>query len=297
MQFEKKQALAHKRRPVSHRVDVLPNRLVVHPGFRMGMRLFGPFEVEWRGHRLGPRDFGGTKPRQILQTLAIECGHPVPKLRLAERLWGESPPRNVAAPLETYVCVLRRHLSPGDDAGHGLVVTERGAYRLATEGVDLDIDRFDELIRAASRREGIDSRLSCLEEALDLALRGELLPEEPYAAWAEGPREWYQRRTVFALLDAAHAAAAQGDFARALTHAEGALFRDELSERAWRAVMVALYGLGCEGEALRVYERCAARLRQWLGVPPLPSTDAVRAAIVNRSQARSLVGLLGSVEE
>lgn len=164
MQFEEKQALAHKRRPVSHRVDVLPNRLAVHPGFRVGMRLFGPFEVELRGHRLGPRDFGGTKPRQILQMLAIERGHPVPKLRLAERLWGESPPRNVAATLETYVCVLRRHLSPGDDAGHGLVVTERGAYRLATERVDLDIDRFDELIRAASRREGIDSRLSCLEE-------------------------------------------------------------------------------------------------------------------------------------
>lgn len=292
MQSDEKQATAHQPRPVSNRVDVPEKHATVHHGFRMAMRLFGPIEVQLRGHRLGPRDFGGTKPRQLLQILALERGHPVPKLRLAELLWGDLPPRNVAATLETYVCVLRRHLSPGDDAGHGLVVTEPGAYRLAVEGVDLDVDRFDQLVLAASHRHGIDSRLSHLEQALDLSLRGELLQEEPYAAWAEGARETYQRRTVFALLDAAHAAAACGDFARALTHAERALLRDELSERAWRAVMVALYGLGCEGEALRVYERCAARLTQWLGVPPLPSTDAVRTAIVGRRQAASLVDLL-----
>lgn len=128
MQFEEKQALVHKGRPVSHRVDVLPNRLAVRPGFPMGMRLFGPFEVEWRGHRLGSRDFGGTKPRQLLQMLAIERGHPVPKLRLAERLWGGVTPAQCRGdagdlrvrPETSPVARRRRRAWAGGDGAWGL---------------------------------------------------------------------------------------------------------------------------------------------------------------------------------
>jgi hypothetical protein len=63
------------------------------------------------------------------------------------------------------------------------VVTETAAYRFATDLVDLDLDRFDELGERSSREPTHRSRLS-LERALAL-VQGEVLEDEPYATWAQ----------------------------------------------------------------------------------------------------------------
>src|SRR5436309_14002506 len=56
-------------------------------------RLFGPLEVGCAdGRHLGPRDFGGVKPKQVLEILLTERGRPVSKDRMADLLWGESLP-------------------------------------------------------------------------------------------------------------------------------------------------------------------------------------------------------------
>jgi hypothetical protein len=44
---------------------------------------------------LGPRDFGGVKPKQLLEALLIQRGRPLTKDQLAEMIWGDSPPRRV----------------------------------------------------------------------------------------------------------------------------------------------------------------------------------------------------------
>jgi DNA-binding SARP family transcriptional activator len=67
------------------------------------VRLFGPLEIDIDGRTLGPRDFGGIKPKQVLEILLVERGRPVAKERLADLLWGDDLPRNIAATLETYV--------------------------------------------------------------------------------------------------------------------------------------------------------------------------------------------------
>jgi DNA-binding SARP family transcriptional activator len=86
------------------------------------VRMFGPLELQLNGARLGPRDFGGVKPKQLLEALLLDRGRLVPKDRIAEMLWGERLPQRVAATIETYVSVLRRTL------GRRLVITDRGGY-------------------------------------------------------------------------------------------------------------------------------------------------------------------------
>ena len=50
------------------------------------MRMFGPLQLQAGGTRLGPRDLGGVKPKQLLEVLLLERGRPVPKDRIAELL-------------------------------------------------------------------------------------------------------------------------------------------------------------------------------------------------------------------
>jgi DNA-binding SARP family transcriptional activator len=69
-------------------------------------RLFGPIEVAAGGRRLGLRDLGGPKAKQVLELLLVARRHNVTKERLADQLWGEALPKRAFAALENDVSVL-----------------------------------------------------------------------------------------------------------------------------------------------------------------------------------------------
>ena len=83
------------------------------------IRLFGPIAVQHGERTLGPRDFGGSRPKQVLEILLAARGGWVPVDRMAEMLWGEELPDNAHGSLQTFVSVLPA-------CARELVVTERG---------------------------------------------------------------------------------------------------------------------------------------------------------------------------
>ena len=251
------------------------------------IRLFGPLSIEEGERSLGPRDLGGSRPKQVLEILIAARGHLVPTDRLAELLWGDARPQNAAGSLQTFVSVLRRHLAADGDRARELVVTEAEAYRFATELVALDLDCFDQLLER-SAREPTGRAREALEHALDL-VRGEVLEDEPYTAWALDLRGSYQGRVLGARLDAADAALAEFDFAAALAHAEAATTLDQFSERAHRSEMLALYALGRTHEALSRYRTYRKRLDEELGLEPAAETRALEAAVIRQEDVRSLL--------
>src|SRR5215210_3588454 len=74
------------------------------------VRVFGSIRVTTDGQTLGARDFGGRKPKQLLEILVLWNGRHVAKERLAHLMWGDELPVNAAGSLEHYVSVLRRRL-------------------------------------------------------------------------------------------------------------------------------------------------------------------------------------------
>jgi DNA-binding SARP family transcriptional activator len=251
------------------------------------IRLFGPLSVEHGARRLGPRDFGGVRPKQVLEILLAARGHHVPVERLAELVWGEERPRDIAGSLQTFVSTLRRKLSSDRDWARALVVTESEAYRFAVEHVELDLDRFDVLLERSAGEPTHRAR-AALEQALDL-VRGEVIEDEPYATWALDLRGSYQGRVLGAHLDAADAALAELDFGPALTHAEAAATLDRFSERARRYEMLALYALGRQHEALSRYRSFRLQLDEELGLEPTPETRALEAAVIRHEDVHSLL--------
>lgn len=243
------------------------------------VRMFGPIELAVDGRRLGAHDFGGRKPKQLLEILLCERGHAVAKDRIADLLWGDALPRNPAATLETYVSLLRRRLR-SSGADRRILVTETDAYRIADDMVDVDLDRFDTLIRRGGR--------TALAQALSL-VRGEVLEDEPYGPWTLRLRETYRERRVKAALDMAEEALASGGHLEALGQAEAAVSIEPARERGYRISMLALYALGRQDEALRAFERCRSALAEELGVEPLPQTVAVHTAILRQEDVSTLL--------
>ena len=254
---------------------------------RLVIRLFGALDIEQGGRRLGPGDLGGARPKQVLEILLAARGHRVPTDRIAELLWGEERPKDVAASIQTFVSVLRRHLVVDREHARELVVTEQEAYRFATDLVELDLDRFDQLLERSSREPTRQARRS-LAQALAL-VRGEVLEDEPYALWADDLRGSYQGRVLGARLEAADCALAERDFDDALVHSEAAVALDRFSERAHRTAMLALYALGRQHDALARYRMFRSLLADELGLDPTPETRALEAAILRQEDVHSLL--------
>ena len=256
-------------------------------GSSVRVRMFGPLRVETGSRRLGPGDFGRLKSKQVLEILIAARGHPVSKDQLAEDLWGEEPPRNEPAAIETYVSELRSDLEGGGEKRQHLVVTEHGAYRFAVEHADVDLDRFDQLLGAARRARGGAAR-SLLKEAIDL-VAGEVLEDEPHSAWAQELRDRYNRKVGDALLETAGLALLEGDHQEALTLAGSVFSADPLAERACRLVMVASYALGLQREAVTAFHRCRELLREELGMDPMPETIALYRGILQQMDHLALI--------
>jgi DNA-binding SARP family transcriptional activator/pimeloyl-ACP methyl ester carboxylesterase len=249
----------------------------------VAVRLFGAIEVRVDSQRLGPRDFGGVKPKQVLEVLLVQRGRPLAKDQLAELIWGEAPPRKVAATIESYVSLLRSRLG----AAGALIATETGGYRAELGGVQVDVDAFDRLLRAAAGAPKAERRRR-LEAALAIAT-GEVLEDEPYVQWAMDLRRMYAERRLQATCDLAETCAALDDPQAAVELAERALVLDPLFERAHRVAILGYYVLGEEGRALRAYERCRVTLLEELGTTPAPATAGAYAAILRREDPRTSI--------
>ncbi len=245
------------------------------------VRLFGTTRVLDAARVLGPADFGGVKPRRILEALALHRGHQVTKDRLVDVLWADRPPRNHVATLESYVSLLRSRLQPGTTPRRSVIRTVPGGYLLDPIMVRSDLDQFDDLVARAEATSGALAR-RLLEQASALA-SGDLLAPPDETPWAEPVRADYRQRAVRAALRAAELALRDGAADAAARAAGRALGMDSLCEAAWRLVMRAHLATGRRDAALRSYRSCRRLLATELGIDPAPETRAVLVDLVRRS--------------
>lgn len=254
---------------------------------RLHLQVFGSLRLSCDDETRGPRDLGGTKPRQILEILVSARGHPVPKDRLIALLWGEDRPRDAPSVLESHVSVLRRHLTMCGVPGRDVVSTVPGGYQLVVGAVDLDLDRFDSLLQEA-RGQTIDGALRSLEEALSL-VEGPVFEDELHASWAERMRARYDEVVERARLDAAEGALTHRRFDMALDVASVVAQATPSNERACRILMIASYASGEQEPALRAYLATRDALRESLGVEPLQETQSLYLAILRQDPIDGLL--------
>ena len=102
-----------------------------------------------------------------------------------EQLWPDRPADAALNNLHQALRVARTALSVTDKAGQRILVLREGVLSLCPNGgLWVDAEAFASAVREAS----VASRLAGHLAARDL-YRGELLPDDRYADWAEAPRE------------------------------------------------------------------------------------------------------------
>lgn len=227
------------------------------------IELFGQISVSSDGERcsgLSP------KQRQVLGILALSPGRPVPREQLADQLWEGSPPTSYVGTLDSYVCVLRRALGLAAGRSSALATTAAGFVLDLGDNVEVDLNWFYQLARAADAGTGRPA-LEWAEEAVAVA-SGVLLSEVPYAAWAVRAREESTHTIVDLCMRGAQRANGLGEFARATTLARSAVERDPVCEDAWRQLMLAHWLSGNRGRALTTYAEFRTVMVDCLGDEP-----------------------------
>ena len=238
----------------------------------MEVRLLGRLEVGVDGRRLV---LGGAKQRAVLAMLALRANTAVSLDRLVEGLWGERPPQSAAKMVQSYVSQLRGLLD-----GHRAEIVTRGrGYELRLPEDSVDALRFERLVAAAERNEGVARGEA--REALSL-WRGPALDDladEPFAA-AEIRRlqELWLRARELALEDAL----AAGEHAAVVGELQELVVRHPLREHLHAQLMLALSRCGRQAEALEAFRQARAVLVGEVGVEPGPELRQLQQAILNQ---------------
>jgi DNA-binding SARP family transcriptional activator len=139
--------------------------------------VLGPLEAVVEGRSV---PLPAAKPRALLALLLLNRNRVVSVGELVEELWGGEPPETATKALQVYVSQLRKGI------GADRVLTKPPGYSIRVDEGELDLDRFEQLVREGRERLGVgdaEEAAALLEQALAL-WRGPALAEfgsEPFA--------------------------------------------------------------------------------------------------------------------
>ncbi|MFF8269255.1 BTAD domain-containing putative transcriptional regulator [Streptomyces sp. NPDC016562] len=214
---------------------------------------------------------GGARLRALLTALALRPGRVVPAHLLVAQVWDGDPPADAVAALQALVARLRRAL------GHAAVRSAEGGYQLAAEREDVDLYRFERLVRDAAAAPQPAEAAALYEEALAL-WRGPALADLPDPA-AEAAR-WEAVRAD-ARRGRLAAALALGEVERSLPELTALCAQQPLDEPLQALRIRALRDAGRPAQALAAYDTVRRELADRLGTDPGPALRALHAELLS----------------
>jgi DNA-binding SARP family transcriptional activator len=233
----------------------------------MEFRILGPLEVRSNGAAL---DLGGPKQRALLALLLLEANRVVPRDRLIDALWDESPPETARKALQVHVSQLRKVL------GRERVRTSGPGYQLLLDDDELDLARC--------RRLQAEGRL---DEALGL-WRGPPLADVADQRFAQPDVARLLELRLVILEERAERELQAGHHAELAGELEALVSASPLRERLRAQQMLCLYRCGRQAEALDAYRAARAALVEELGIEPSRELRELHQAILRQDPALDL---------
>ena len=240
--------------------------------------LLGPVEVHRDGGRLSVQR---PRRRALLAYLLLHRNTVVSTAQLIDALWGGAEPTTARNQIQSDVSALRRSLRPGTSTSP--IVTRKPGYAILVARGDVDLDIFDQNVRAAQaiNSEEPERAAELIRSALGL-WRGQPLADVA-APFAEPVRTGLHERwttTCELLADAELAAGRHRELIPELTPLVEA---NPERERLVGQLMLALYRSGRPADAMRVSRSFRGHLIEHHGMDPTPAHNALETAILNSS--------------
>ena len=237
----------------------------VADGAGVGIRLLGGFEVTVGDRPVAADAWRLRKAKTLVKLLVLAGGHRMHRDALVDVLWPERDSASVTNNLHQTLYVARRVFA----GAPGALFSLRDDVVLLSEGAMpwLDTEAFDAACRRAREtRDPGDYRI-----AAEL-YRGDLLPEDRFEAWAEGPREAFRGRHLGLLVEYAEVLSARGEYPEVVDIAGAVTAVDPFHEGACRTLMTALAASGRRYEALSAFDRLREALTEEYAAEPEPET-------------------------
>jgi DNA-binding SARP family transcriptional activator/tetratricopeptide (TPR) repeat protein len=239
------------------------------------VRLLGPVAAYCSD---GPIPLGGSKPRAILAALVLERGRVVPASRLVDVVWPDDPPDSARALVQTYVSSLRKSF-----ARHGfpnVIDTQPPGYRVRLDGATVDADVFTDLVTEGQER----ARAGDCGQAAELFQNAISLCHGPALSGLDGSPLAAEGRRLDELLLFAQSERFDAELSLGrldhLAELSGLVSRHPANERLRGQLMLTLYRLGRQADALACYREGRAALIDELGVEPGQQLQTLHNAIL-----------------
>ena len=225
----------------------------------MEFRILGPVDVLAGGQ---PVPLPAGKPLTLLRVLLLNRNRVVSAETLIDELWGDEPPETATKALQGHISQLRKAL------GADRVITKPPGYSLRADDGELDLDRFEQLVR-----EGREHLAAGNAKAASREL------ESALALW-RGPAPGLDERRLAALEDRIEADLALSRHAQVVAELETLVAQHPLRERLRGQLMLALYRSGRQADALEEYRRTRETLVNQLGIEPSGELQELQRAIL-----------------
>jgi predicted ATPase/DNA-binding SARP family transcriptional activator len=246
----------------------------------MQFGVLGPLLVQ---DAKGPVIVSSPKQRALLAILLLESSKtPVRAERLIDELWGARPPATAAKALQVHVSQLRRALEPRQP-----IVTVPGGYALDIERGALDLHRFELLFAEARRQRAAgdpSGALRSLQEALGL-WRGPALADVTLLGPGATEASRLDGLCAVAREERLELELEQGGGASLVPELEALIDSEPYREHLHAMLMLALYRVGRQADALEAYRRVRKLLLEDLGLEPGPELARLQNAILNQDPA------------
>jgi DNA-binding SARP family transcriptional activator len=236
------------------------------PALRFGV--LGPLRV-WRGETV--LDLGPVQQRVVLAVLALQAGRPVGRQQMINAVWGDAPPRNAVNLVQRHVSGLRRVLEP-ERPGHtpsGLLAWTEVGYQLTLPKRALDLDVFEGGLSRARAARAV-GQLQEAAEALHSALglwRGPVC-DGLSSPFLDAQADRLDESRISVLEERIELDLAIGVHADLIAELRDLVAKHPLRERLYGLLMLALYRVGRQADALTVFRDARRHLHDELGVEP-----------------------------
>jgi DNA-binding SARP family transcriptional activator/tetratricopeptide (TPR) repeat protein len=241
----------------------------------LSLSLLGGFQVRLGSG--GPLTLSNSKAQALLAYLAVAPGRRHPRDKLATLLWSGVSDEQARQSLRQVLVTLRRVL-----ANHANLIAEHAEVALEGPRLDVDVVRFEALVRDGSTR--------ALAEAAALyqgdLLEGIRVKEPPFEEWLLAERERLREMVVEALARLLEHQVGGGPVTPAIRTAMRILTLDPARESVHRDLMRLFERQGRRGDALRQYRLCVDALQRELGLEPRPETRRLYQDIVRAGQTQ-----------
>ena len=225
----------------------------------------------------------GSRQREVVALLALHLNEVVSRDALIDELWEHDPPPTAAKIVQNAVSQLRK----GVEAAAGeaaAIATEPAGYVLHADPERLDVRRFERLADAGKDAlEAGDARAAREQLRSALALwRGRALVDVAEMPFAQAEAVRLEELRLAAIEDRTEADLALGRHADVTGELEALVAQHPLRERLRGHLMLVLYRLGRQADALAVYQDTRRTLVDTLGIEPSPFLQRLERSILRQ---------------